>query len=342
MTSGQPRIAILTAPGKKSRTFYGSEFYFKKLIGEVSRLGGLCYVVTTEGIKEKYAEGFSFFAEKHQWQLIKAPLPDVIYNRIPSRIAELKAEDCLKKLKEKRVTIFNPSFFNKWEIWNTLSEIPLLRPFLPITSLIESEENLMEWTARLGQIYIKPVNQCQGKGIMKVTAMSGQNVMAESIDAPPYQSTIGEVWKQISDTPAIVQQSIDSDLLNGKKYDLRLLGIFDGTTHVLVGTGVRASKKQNLTTHVPAGGQMVPFRFVENRIDMEQLHFITENAGKALSDRYGLIGEFSIDAGVDQNGNLYIYEINSKPMKFDEPEIEEARISKLSRLFIQLAENKSF
>ncbi|AZB42191.1 hypothetical protein CEF21_07760 [Bacillus sp. FJAT-42376] len=342
MTTGQPRVAILTASGKNPRTFCGSEFYFKKLIGEISRRGGLCYVLTPEGMKDRYAEGFSFFAEKHQWRIIKAPLPDVVYNRIPTRTAEQKAEECLKKLKEKQIILCNPSFFNKWEVWNALSDVPLLRPFLPITSFIESEEDLKEWTARLGKIYIKPVHQCKGKGIMKVTMLSKHAVLAETIEAPPFQTTIEEVWEKISGTPVIVQQSIDSDLINGRKYDLRILGVFNGTSHVLAGTGVRVAKKQNLTTHVPAGGEIVPFRLIENRVDQNQLHFLTETAGKALSERYGLIGEFSIDAGLDQNGNLYIYEINSKPMKFDEPEIERARISQLSRLFLHLAETRSF
>ncbi|MTH54618.1 hypothetical protein GKZ89_14535 [Bacillus mangrovi] len=342
MTAGQPKIAILTASGKKSKTFSGSEFYFKKLIGEVSRLGGLCYILTPEGIREKYAEGFSFFAEKHQWRMIKAPLPDVIYNRIPSRNAEIKAEEVFEDLKKRRIILFNPSFFTKWEIWTVLQEVPLLRPFLPITALLESEEDLKEYTARLGQAYIKPVNQSKGKGIVKITAEDQQNLMAETLDHPPSRMTVSELWRKLAGSPAIIQQAIDSDLLNGKKYDLRLLGIFNGCTHKLIGTGVRVSRKQELTTHVPAGGEAVPFHLIEHRVSKDQLHFIIETAGKALMDRYGLIGEFSVDAGLDLNGNLYIYEINSKPMKFDEPEIESARIAALGRLFIHIAETRSF
>ncbi|MGD6818042.1 YheC/YheD family protein [Metabacillus sp. 84] len=342
MTAIQPRIAILTSPGKKKRSFLGSERYFKKLIGEVSRLGGLCYVLTPEGIKEKYAEGYSFFAEKHQWRVIKAPLPDVIYNRIPTRAAEQNAADCLKSLQEKRGTIFNPGFFNKWEVFQTLNGIPLLRRFLPITAMAERLEDIKEWTERLGQIYLKPVHQCKGKGIIKLTALFGQSVLAETIDDPPYQTEYALIWRQISDFPVLVQQAIDSDLLDGRKYDLRLLGLFNGETHVLAGTGVRVSSRQNLTTHVPAGGTIVPFDLIEKRVDKAQLHLIAETAGKALAARYGLIGEFSIDAGLDRHGNLYIYEVNSKPMKFDEHHIESYRISHLARLFIHLAEKRPF
>ena len=63
---------------------------------------------------------------------------------------------------------------------------------------------------------------------------------------------------------------------------------------------------------------------------------MAEQTGKALSEQFGYFGEFSIDAGISQSGNYYIYEVNSKPMSFDENEIEERKISQLCRLFFQL------
>ena len=37
----------------------------------------------------------------------------------------------------------------------------------------------------------------------------------------------------------------------------------------------------------------------------------------------------SIDLGVDKSGNLWFFEANSKPMKFDEPEIRRKSLQKL-------------
>jgi hypothetical protein len=62
---------------------------------------------------------------------------------------------------------------------------------------------------------------------------------------------------------------------------------------------------------------------------------VVEEAGKWLTDHWGFFGEFSIDAGVSSKGNYYLFEINSKPMSFDEQEIEKKRIKNLCRLFFQ-------
>ncbi|MBR8645638.1 hypothetical protein KEH51_21385 [[Brevibacterium] frigoritolerans] len=42
--------------------------------------------------------------------------------------------------------------------------------------------------------------------------------------------------------------------------------------------------------------------------------------------KIGFLGEFSIDIGEDESGSLFIYEVNSKPMQFDEEEIETNRL----------------
>lgn len=53
-------------------------------------------------------------------------------------------------------------------------------------------------------------------------------------------------------------------------------------------------------------------------------------------EKIGFLGEFSIDIGEDESGSLFIYEVNSKPMQFDEVEIETNRLLHLKNLFIEL------
>ena len=46
--------------------------------------------------------------------------------------------------------------------------------------------------------------------------------------------------------------------------------------------------------------------------------------------------EVWLSIGEDTSGALYIYEVNSKPMQFDEEEIEASRLLHLKNLFIEL------
>jgi hypothetical protein len=45
-----------------------------------------------------------------------------------------------------------------------------------------------------------------------------------------------------------------------------------------------------------------------------------------LGDEYG---EFSLDVGVDRHGHLWIFEMNAKPFRFDEPEIRKKAYRRL-------------
>lgn len=92
-----------------------------------------------------------------------------------------------------------------------------------------------------------------------------------------------------------------------------------------------------MTTHVFHGGTVLPYTEVKERIDEQELEQLIALSGKRLSERFGFVGEFSADIGVSRERQLYIYEINAKPMVFDEPEIEMHRLRRLNQLFAELA-----
>jgi hypothetical protein len=42
-----------------------------------------------------------------------------------------------------------------------------------------------------------------------------------------------------------------------------------------------------------------------------------------------MLGEMSMDLGVDENGGLWFFEANSRPMKFDEPAIRKLSLERI-------------
>ena len=135
----------------------------------------------------------------------------------------------------------------------------------------------------------------------------------------------------------IAQKAIVPALYNGKRYDFRILVHYYNNQYQVTGIGIRQSIEQDITTHLPNGGRILPYQQLQTE---EHDHFISEvaeQAGKLLSCEIGFFGEFSIDAGMTKNGQYVIYEINSKPMQFDEQEIEKKRFQNLARLFFELA-----
>ncbi|MDI4671622.1 hypothetical protein MKZ47_21450, partial [Pseudoalteromonas shioyasakiensis] len=94
---------------------------------------------------------------------------------------------------------------------------------------------------------------------------------------------------------------------------------------------------ESVTTHVFHGGTILPYKEVKERIDEAALERLIALSGARLGERFGFVGEFSADIGVGSEQQLYIYEINAKPMVFDEPEIEARRLERLNQLFAELA-----
>jgi hypothetical protein len=104
------------------------------------------------------------------------------------------------------------------------------------------------------------------------------------------------------------------------------------------GIGVRQSQGQEVTTHVPAGGKIVPFSDLPYQEDKQELQRLAILVGSSLLTFYRNIGEFSMDVGKSENGDLFIFEVNSKPMVFDEDSIRKDGLNHLIQLFSYLAD----
>lgn len=106
----------------------------------------------------------------------------------------------------------------------------------------------------------------------------------------------------------------------------------------MTGIGARLAGARSITTHVPRGGS------IEEPSSMLESTFGTERAASILksvpttalliarqieraSDT--MLGEMSMDLGVDENGGLWFFEANSRPMKFDEPAIRKLSLERI-------------
>ncbi|MFY4774213.1 YheC/YheD family protein [Metabacillus sp. RGM 3146] len=338
-----PVIGILA--GSKTENgellFSGDGKYFKQLQQSIHKSGGLCYVMTPESFKA--STGFLYFPSLKKWALADVPKPQAVYIRIPSRKEE-KGEHfqgCLQKLKLQGVPCFNPFYFHKWEVWKALYNDSFLLPFLPPASLLESEQQLYHWLNIYRSVYLKPAEKSKGKGILRVSLTNGfyyTETIYEKKGPFSFQDLLKESEFSAS-AEKLIQAEIHSDKIDGRKYDLRVLSVWNGIDYELTGIGVRQSDKQDVTTHIPAGGKLFPSEAIMDRIDVGLLKSLVQKTGTVLSKHYGEIGEFSMDIGRSHDGQYWIYEVNSRPMAFDEKDIQTKRIHHLKKLFTHLANN---
>jgi glutathione synthase/RimK-type ligase-like ATP-grasp enzyme len=186
--------------------------------------------------------------------------------------------------------------------------------------------------------YLKPVKSSQGKGIYRIQS-HGTSLNLTSFDGNSKRFHIQHLAENMAPflNEYLIQEEIAADTLFGRKYDLRVIALLNQSDFLITGIGLRlAGNNQQLTTHVPNGGSILPFELLADRIDLKELKILVSSAGQALASAFGLIGEFSMDIGLTSTRPV-IYEVNSKPMSFDENHIQEQRIDQLVSLFLQLS-----
>lgn len=358
-------LAILTVddPGGD---FRGNRNNFADLIRTGQAMGFLVYVLTVKHLllNRKHLRGYVFDRETNSWQKRLLPFPDIIYNRIPQREDEIqpsvrqKINACRK---HSRVILFNPSFFNKWDLFEWLRSSRTTRPFIPTTRRLMNVSGLGRLIRKHTYLYLKPESGKAGRGIMTVKVHGAKTLpyrlkIQENKTSTTYScSSLQKLWtriqKQSGGEAYIAQQGIQLAAVNERRFDLRALvqknrrGIWEMT-----GLGARMAGASSITTHVPRGGRIEdPEKLLTYSFNAEQAHKLLQKAritslliAKQIERASGQrLGEMSMDLGVDSNGNLWFFEANSKPMKFDEPHIRQKSLERIFQYGAYLARKKA-
>jgi hypothetical protein len=106
----------------------------------------------------------------------------------------------------------------------------------------------------------------------------------------------------------------------------------------ITGIGARVAGNASITTHVPRGGSIEePEKLLTAVFGASQARQVMRQARETAivlakqierSSRT-LLGEMSMDLGVDTSGQIWFFEANSKPMKFDEPHIRQKSLERI-------------
>lgn len=350
----RPVIAILTV-ADKWKLFRGNHANFKDIIKTGRDMNTLVYVVTTKDLKLNLpkVQGYGYDPNEKSWIKNWFPLPDVLYNRIPLREDEnkprvkQKIDECLE---HHSIELYNPYFFNKWRLFDWLKKSPGTKALVPDTKRLLSSKPLVAMLKQYRTLYLKPESGKAGKGIMVlqwedtsprpfclIIQGSGQkNIIYRTASLP-------KLWKRIrkeSGTCAyIMQEAIELSSYRNRHFDLRVLVQKTGKGNwMITGIGARLAGLKRITTHVPQGGSIEePEKLLLSSFGQEMTTLLMNKLkssailiAKHLEKSCGyMLGEMSMDLGIDRNGKLWFFEANAKPMKFDEPHIRKKSLERI-------------
>ncbi|QFT88239.1 Endospore coat-associated protein YheD [Bacillus sp. THAF10] len=332
-----PLIGILASP--KNKGFIGNIPLFKRIQVALQKKGGLSVVFTPDQLTEDGLRGYCYLPKEDQWVKIHTPIPDIIYNRLSRyRDEKLLIDETEKITSIYSIPIINPGFFDKWELYLQLKDNDQLLPHLPKTTLL-SVEGLEEYLALYPSVYIKKRRSHKGKGVYLITrngdALLMKTTSTTTVLFPSIQKLILYFYKKSGVKDYIIQEAIPTLGMKGKKFDYRILAHASKKRFTVTGVGVRMAKKQQVTTHVPAGGVVISTEDLPMKTDQEIIEKLVSQCGKQLIAFYDDIGEFSADVGVTPDGKYYIFELNAKPMDFDEAPIKKHAAERITRVFYE-------
>jgi hypothetical protein len=359
----RPTLAILTHSDHK-RLFRGNEENFIDLIRTGEEKGVHVYVMTTTDFKlaDRRAVGYSYNFQMRLWKKELLPLPHVIYNRIPYRKFELipEVQQVIQSCQRHRnIHFFNPAFFNKWTLFEWLNKSKETQVYIPTTRKLTTSKELESLLQKHACLYLKPIRGKAGKGIMKVSRIKEKITNVQKYQLSVQDKTrshisrytnVPQLWAQINEMTGtqdyIMQQGITLSLYKQRPFDLRILaqknikGLWS-----IAGIGARLAGKLSITTHVPRGGSIddpakllgASFGVLGSKKILQRARLASLTIAKQIEKASGsILGEMSLDLGVDTEGQIWFFEANSKPMKFDEPHIRKKSLDNLINYCIYL------
>jgi len=333
-----PFIGILTSK-KGEKKLVGNIPLFRSIQQELCKTGGVSIVFSPDDILRNGIKASKYDPSNNTWETVMTPFPHLVYNRVPFRKQEetMSFKEAVTLFHEQSIPFFNPGFLNKYDCYLQFKEHAHLKQYFLPTITIEDKAELEEFLLAHHSLYIKQANSSMGRGIHIIKWQRDGKVLLIDQRQHAIYPDFHDYWVKWSNkflhTLFIAQQAVTPQLYQGKRYDFRILAVFQGEKHIPIGVGVRQSGNQQVTTHIPNGGKLLPYSQFQTQEQDLLIQKIVELCGKELNRKYGFFAEFSIDLGLTSNGRFVIYEINSKPMSFDEKTIEEKRVKMLCKLF---------
>ncbi|MHB8170378.1 MAG: YheC/YheD family endospore coat-associated protein [Thermincolia bacterium] len=317
---------------------------FKSLILTGTRLNALVFVFTPSDIdwETRTIKGKTYVSEKGRgaWETQNFPLPDVIYDRIPTRTDEGRPEvqEAKERLQEiSYINYFNPHFLNKWITYHALMEDETMAHYVPETTLYEDFTSVALMLKSHGRVFLKPTASSIGKGIMEIMWVKegfqcrfrqGQSNISKVIKSS--RALKDQVQSLVGRRSYLVQQGIELAQYQERPFDVRVLvqKTVNGNW-VVTGMAARVAGPGSITTHVPNGGTAESLDKVVKEVFEQEL---TEDRGIGRELRKAALlapplienylqknfAELSMDIGIDEEGRVWIIEVNSKPFRFDE------------------------
>ncbi|HWI55394.1 MAG TPA: YheC/YheD family protein [Desulfobacteria bacterium] len=316
--------------------------YFYRYIKVCRELNAICCFFSLQDIswEERKIKGWIFqdkAAAGKKWTSRLLPIPTVVYDRcFGARGKEDGYELRSQLLNVSGVTVFNAMpKLRKWETYELLRTYPEIQDCLPKTLPYTGAEELAELLTKPGRVYLKPDGLSKGKGIFTIgrSPSGGFTIRHRGPEANEIFriDSLDELEKLFE--PYIergggylMQEEVPLARYNGKKFDMRVLcqKDIDGQW-IIGGIAVRVAARRSIVTSPRSGGSVITWPHALQSVFSQQQDQPDGIASKVtdiafricgiIEQHFGCCGELGLDMGIDDQGKVWVIEVNAKPLK---------------------------
>ncbi|WP_223068444.1 YheC/YheD family protein [Paenibacillus caui] len=342
-----PLIGVLTdGPTSSSTQPFGNRTGFiKQLLWEGSKMSYI-FAFTPRDINWQDETVHAFFLnDSGSFYRQKVPLPDVVYNRLPSRRAETTSpiHQLRERFGRRKIPFFNWSFFNKSDIYRLLENDVQVNKYVPESIMSPSPEQIKGMLDRYSIVYYKPTGGSLGNGIYRISHVPQTGYFVR------YRKKTGNVLQRFGSFSSlmrtlqrqhgrglhryVVQQGIRLIEIEGCPIDFRFHMHKNGKNQwAVVGIGAKKAGRGSVTTHIKNGGSLLTPQQALNRAFgangeevLRRAKQVAISLAEAIEHHHEhLIGELGFDLGIDKDENIWMFEANAKPGRsiFKHPQLK--------------------
>ena len=308
--------------------------YFRRLLTESSMMGIDAFLFTPEDVHygEDRIHAIRYDHRRRRWYRSWTGLPDIIFDR-----CRYQPTERFQRLKEFRsryphLQYLNRPLSNKWRIHQLFSENPLIKDHLPDTELYSNGKALLDFIAKHGVVFLKPITGTGGRGILRIEELpnrmyriqgrdANRRIITEQTLSPRATMLKAQSW--VNGRTYLMQQGIDVTLHNGRVHDFRMLVQKNSEGRwVKTGCAGRIGAARSVTSNLHGGGtavemvSLLKLRFTQDafiRRIQETAETLAFDIVDQLEQVYGRLCELALDLAVDPEGHVWLLEINPKP-----------------------------
>lgn len=345
---------ITQTPGRR----FGIITSFCRELTEAGRAeGAFVYFFTTDDLRSSQdkIEGWSLNGQEYRASF---PVPNVIYNRLPSRKLDSKPglQEFLRSAKAKwHTSVFNEKYLDKTEVFQALRRHGAAARYLPESHAFRGSGQLKSMLSRYRTVFLKPITGSLGKGIIRIARSPGGGYLAGSSTATGVEqqryasmsSLLSALSGKAKSGRYLIQQGLDLISIGGRPVDFRALvqKTLTGQWSV-TSTVARTAGNNRFVSNIAQGGVIGPVRSTVAKSNLagaaKHVPGRLERAALAISKGIEATipyhyGELGVDLAVDRGGRVWLLEVNAKPSKNDSSLLGSGKIRPSVKQLVQYA-----